>query len=119
MLLFVHDRVPPEVHDAVAPDAAAHEEGAEVEAAAVLRHDEVDGGRVVVAGEGAGRVVEVGGVEWVGDVERVVEVDVAVGVGAEAVENMGLQGVAGFHDEGIEVEPPEPGIDVVSMVIVG
>ena len=90
MLLLVPDRVPPEVHDAVAPDAAAHEEGAEVEAGAVLRHDEIDRGWVTVAGGGARAVVEVGGVEGVGDVERVVEVDVAVGGAAEGVEDVGL-----------------------------
>ena len=108
MLLLVHDRVPPEIHNAVGPDTAAHEEGAEVEAPAVLGYDQVDGGRGVVAGEGAGGVIEVGGVEGVRDVERVVEVDVAVGVGLEGVEDVRLERVAGFHDEGVEVKPPEP-----------
>jgi hypothetical protein len=44
----------------------------------------------------------------VGDVERVVGVDVAVGVEGEVVEDVGLEGVVGLHDEGVEVEPPEP-----------
>ena len=40
-LLVVH-RVPPDVQHAIGPGRAAHEEGAEVEAAAVLRHEHVD-----------------------------------------------------------------------------
>ena len=43
-----------------------------------------------------------------GNLEWIVDVDVSVGVGAEVVEEVGLQGVGGFHDEGVEVEPPEP-----------
>lgn len=37
-------------------------------------------------------------------------VDVAVDMwGFEDVEDVGLEGVAGLHDEGVQVEPPEPG----------
>lgn len=43
-----------------------------------------------------------------GDVERVVGVDVAVGGLAQVVEDVGLEGVGGLHYEGVEVEPPEP-----------
>lgn len=37
------------------------------------------------------------------DVERVVFVDVAVGGLSEVVENVGLEGVGGLHDKGIEI----------------
>lgn len=43
-----------------------------------------------------------------GYVEGVVGVDVAVGVFGEVVEDVGLEGVGGFHYEGVEVHPPEP-----------
>lgn len=42
VLLLVGYRVPPNVEQAVGPWAALHEEGAEVEATAVLRHYQVD-----------------------------------------------------------------------------
>ncbi len=43
VFLLVADGVPPDVEEAVGPCAAVDEEGAEVEAAAVLGDDEVDG----------------------------------------------------------------------------
>lgn len=59
--LFVEDGVPPDVEEAVGPGAALDEERAKVEAAAILRDDEVYGGWVVVAGWGGGYWVEVVG----------------------------------------------------------
>ena len=41
-------------------------------------------------------------------VEWVVGIDIAVGVVPEVIEDMVLERVRGFHDEGIYVEPPEP-----------
>ena len=79
--LFVVHGVPPDVEDAVGPVGAADEEGAEVEAAAVLGDDHVDGGGEIVADGGAGGWVEVGGGEGVLEGKGVVFVDVAVGVG--------------------------------------
>lgn len=49
------------------------------------------------------------------NVEGIVLVDIAVGVFGEAVEDMRLKRVGGFHYEGVEVEPPEP----VSGVLAG
>lgn len=42
-----------------------------------------------------------------GDVEGVVGVDIAVGVGAEVVEDVVFERVRVLHDVGVEVEPPE------------
>lgn len=36
-----------------------------------------------------------------GDVERVVLVDVSVGVGGEVVKDVGLKRIRGFHDESV------------------
>lgn len=36
-------------------------------------------------------------------------VDVPVDGGCEVVEDVGLEGVRRLHDEGVQVEPPEPG----------
>ena len=43
-----------------------------------------------------------------GNIERVVFADVAVRVCRKVVENVGLEGIGGFHDECIEIPPPEP-----------
>ena len=43
-----------------------------------------------------------------GNIERVVFVDVAVRVCCKVVENVGLEGIGGLHDKGIEIQPPEP-----------
>jgi hypothetical protein len=67
VFLLVEDGVPPDVKQAVGEGGAFDEEGAEVEAGAVLRDEEGDGGGVVVAGGGGGDRVEEGGAGWVGD----------------------------------------------------
>ena len=43
-----------------------------------------------------------------GDVERVVDIDVAIGVGRKVVEDVPLKGIGRFHDKCVEIEPPEP-----------
>ena len=43
-----------------------------------------------------------------GDVERVVVVNVAVGVFVEVFEDVIFERVGVFHDVGVEIEPPEP-----------
>ena len=43
-----------------------------------------------------------------GDVERIVDIDISVGVGFKIIEDMPLQRVRRFHYEGIEVKPPKP-----------
>lgn len=108
VLLLVEDRVPPDVEKAVGPGGAADEKGTEVEAGAVLRDDQVDRGGVLVAVDCAGQGVEVRRIERVGDVEGVVDIDVAVGEGAKVVENVVFKRVRVLHDVGVEVEPPEP-----------
>ena len=59
MFLFVPDGVPPYVQQAIRPGAPFYEEGAEVEAGAILWDDKVDGIGFAVAGWAAGFVVEV------------------------------------------------------------
>lgn len=108
VLLLVGDRVPPHVEQAVGPCAAPDKEGAEIEARAVLREDEVDGVRVAVANRGTHFGVEVGVGERVGDVEGVVFVDVAVDVLFEVVEHVVLKRIGRFHDVTVEVKPPDP-----------
>ena len=51
------------------------------------------------------------------DVQRVVVVDVPVRVKGEVTEEVLLQGYRGFHYEGIEIEPPEPGDLKISMTL--
>jgi hypothetical protein len=80
MTLFVVYRIPPDVQQTVAPFASSNEEGAEVEAGTILGYDEVNGGWVFVTAERARERVEPGLCERVRDVERIEEVDVAVGI---------------------------------------
>ena len=108
VLLLVADGVPPYVEKSVGPGGALDEEGAEIEAGAVLGHDEVDGLRFAVANGAAGFGVKVWAGEGVGYVEWVVGVDIAVGVCAEVVEDVGLEGVGWLHYESVEIHPPEP-----------
>ena len=42
MLLLVAHRVPPDVEEAIRPNAAVNEEGAEVESSAILGYNKVD-----------------------------------------------------------------------------
>lgn len=114
--LFILYGIPPDIEEAVGPSGAAHEEGAEVEAGAVLGDNHVDAGREVVADRGGGDSVEVGRGGGVGDVEGVVDVDVAVDVGGKVVEEVVLEGVGGFHDECVEVEPPEPAMGQLKLM---
>jgi hypothetical protein len=108
VFLLVADGVPPDVEEAVGPGAAFNEEGAEVEAAAVLGDDEVDGGLFAVADWGAGDGVQVRVGEGVGNVEWIVDVNVSVYVFAKVVEDVGLKRIARLHYEGVKVEPPKP-----------
>lgn len=91
VLLLVGDGVPPHVQQAVRPLTLANEEGAQVEAGAVLRQDEVDRARLAIADIAPGHVVEVHVIQGVGEVEGVVLVDVAVDVLLEFVEDVVLQ----------------------------
>jgi hypothetical protein len=59
VFLFVEDRVLLYVQQTVGPVGAANEEGAKIEAAAVLRQDEINGRRVLIADGGLGDRVEV------------------------------------------------------------
>lgn len=72
--------------------------------------DEIDrlGAAVANGRERDGIEVRIG--EGMADIERIVFVDVAVGGFGECVEDVGLKRVGGFHDEGIQIEPPKPSI---------
>lgn len=50
MLLLIANRVPPDIQKTIGPSTTPDEEGAEVESAAVLRDDHVDGRSLAVAG---------------------------------------------------------------------
>lgn len=101
VLLFVEDGVPPDIEQTICPVGAAHKEGAKIEAAAVLREDEVYGRRVLVAGSGSRDGIEVD-VGWrVGDVQGVIVVNVAVGVVTEVFEDVVFERVGVFHDKGV------------------
>ena len=101
VFLFVQGRVPPDVEETIGPGAATHEEGSEVKAAAILRDDEVDGRGQSVALERAGQSIDVGGREGMGDVERVVGVDIAVGDAGQSIEDVRLKRIGRLHDEGM------------------
>jgi hypothetical protein len=110
VFLLVEHGVPPDIEQAVDERGVLDEEGAQVEARTVLWDDEVDGVGVVVACWGGGDRVEEGRFRWMGDFERVVVVDVSVDVWCgEDVKDVRLKRYAGFHYEGVKVEPPEPG----------
>ena len=103
MLLLVAHRIPPDVEQAICPVASADEEGAEVEAAAVLRDNEINGFGFIITRGRSGYRIEVGGVRRMSDIERVVNVDVAVGVALQIIEYMRLQRIGWLHDKSIEV----------------
>ncbi len=42
------------------------------------------------------------------DVEWIIDINISVGVPQQIVEDVFLQGIRGFHDEGIKIQPPEP-----------
>lgn len=90
MLLLVEDRIPPHVEQAVREWRSSNEKGSQVESTAVLRYDNVDGGGEVVARRRSGDRVEKLCCWGVRDVERVVDVDVAVDVVLEVAEDMRL-----------------------------
>ena len=50
------------------------------------------------------------------DVERVIDIYVSVGVAQQIVKDVLLQRIRRFHDEGIEVQPPEPDDGMVSLI---
>lgn len=108
VLLLVADRVPPDVHQPVGPDASPHKERAQVETAAVLRNNHVDRVHLSVTYGRSCHWIEVFVCERMGDVERVVDVDVAVGDGFELLEDVALKRVVRLHDECVRVQPPEP-----------
>ena len=68
-----------------------------------MRDDEVDGVGLAVPDSRLGDFVEVVSGEGMGDIERIVDIDVAVGVFVKVVEDMRLEGVRWLHDEGVEI----------------
>lgn len=59
MPLLVEDWIPPDIQHAVSPLAASDEEGAQVEAAAILGNDEVDAFGSSISDGGKGYRIEV------------------------------------------------------------
>ena len=108
VLLLVSDGVPPNVQQAVGPSASAQEKGAEVKAAAVLWYDQVDRVNFAISNSGSRYFVEMWILKRVREVERVIEVDVAIGISLEVVENVRLKRVRRLHNKGIKIKPPKP-----------
>lgn len=111
VLLLIAHGIPPDIQQPLAPLAPADQERSEIEAAAVLWDYQVDALRAVVADGTVADFIEMGVFEFrrrVGDVEGVVEVDVAVGDVLEMAKDMRLQRDRRLHDESVEVHPPEP-----------
>lgn len=78
--LFVVHRIPPDVKKPVGPLRAAYEEGAEVEAGAILMHKHVYRIWIAIANSGPRYFVEIREVWRMGDVEGIPLVDVTVRV---------------------------------------
>lgn len=91
VLLFICNRIPPNVKQMVRPSAAAHEEGTQVESGAVLGQHEVDRVRVAISDRALGEFVEERVGRGVGNVQWVVLVDITVGNILDVVEDMVLQ----------------------------
>lgn len=108
VFLLVAYWVPPDIQKAISPCATLDEERAKVESAAVLRHNHVNRGLLSITNRRQllRRKIWLG--KWVSDVEWVVVVDIAVGVGLEVVENMRLKRNRWLHDECVLIKPPEP-----------
>jgi hypothetical protein len=103
VLLLVTDRVPPDVEQPIGPYAPSNHEGSHVEATAVLGHKHVDRIDLAVSDWRACFGIEVFVGQRVCDVQGIVRVDVAVGNLVEAFEDVLLQGLGWFHDEGVGV----------------
>lgn len=108
VLLLVHDGIPPDIEQPIGPVAASDKERSQVEPRAVLWQDQIHRVYIAITFDVLRVVVEIVGLERVGDVERVVLVDIAVDVVFEVVEDVALQGVGRLHDKGIQVQPPDP-----------
>lgn len=90
MLLFVANRVPPYIEQAISPSASSDEERTQIESTAVLRNNEVDGFRLPVTDRGAGLGVEMFIGEGMADIKGVVDINVAVSIAGKVVEYMTL-----------------------------
>ena len=88
MLLFVRYGIPPYVEEAIRPCRTPEEEGAEIEAAAVLRDNEVDGFGIIVTNRRKRDGIEIWGGKRVAYVEGVVVVYVAVCVCGKSIEDV-------------------------------
>jgi hypothetical protein len=86
MFLFVRNGVPPDIQQLISPSTSAYEERPEVEARAVLRENEVHGVDISIAHSGTRLVIKIIISNGVGDIQRVVLVDVAVNMPLEMVE---------------------------------
>lgn len=81
MFLLVADRIPPDVQETIGPGGAMNEEGAKIEAGAILRDDEMYRLRSAITVTRTRDKVQIRGSKRVGYVERVVEVDIAICIG--------------------------------------
>lgn len=81
MLLLVSNRIPPDVEEAICPRAAVDEEGSQIETSTVLRYDEIDGVSPTIPVCRSSYRIEVGIFDGMRNIERVVDVDVTIGIG--------------------------------------
>jgi hypothetical protein len=103
VLLLVADRVPPNVEQPVGPYTPSNHKGSHVEATAILGDKHVDRIDLAVSDWRACFGIEVFVGQRVRDVQGIVLVDVAVGDLVKALEDVLLQGLGWFHDEGVGV----------------
>lgn len=93
VLLLITHWIPPNIEQPLTPLAASDQEGPEVEATAVLRDNQVDALRAVIADGTIGDFIEVREFflrRGVCDVERVVDVDITVCDILEMLEDVGV-----------------------------
>lgn len=88
VFLLIPYRIPPDIEKAVRPRAATDEERSKIESGTILRYDQINRRRFAIADRGEGGRVEVGIVNGVSDVKGVVNVDIAIGVAGQVIENL-------------------------------
>lgn len=88
VLLLVGHWIPPDIQEAFGPGAATHEERSQVEARAVLRQKQVHRVDVAVPHWARCEFVKVRVGERMGDIKRVVFVDIAVHMVLEIIEQV-------------------------------
>jgi len=113
MLLLVSNGIPPDVEQPLAELGSLDEEATKVEATTILGNDDVDALGLVVSDRRLRNLIDVEELvlrRGVGDVQWIIDVDVAVGDVLEMVEDVRLEGDRRLHDERVQIHPPKPAV---------